>query len=218
MTANEKVFDMRWLQLVIPAIMLFHAMISGSVWGIIFGMVACVLTFAPLWDRLRADGISTKPIARGVVAVAATLLVAPFTEQNIQDKKSDEPVLQLPKVATEKTAAEVERSLSDASASLAGSTLPNPAPTKNSSSIYEQAIFDAFPDVAPTTSKPKKRSKQAAEFIGLTINQQGFLCARLIEAMKAADNMYGVGCVTQRNGYGRTNYILNTQTGEVSKI
>lgn len=120
---------------------------------------------------------------------------------------------------------------STAEASAVGSSAPAIAPSSPSiaaaspvapvlvgETIYEQAIFDAFPAVPLTSRSAKKKAAQAADFISATINSKGHLCARPIEMQKAANGLYGVGCVTRRNGYGRSNYLLNTRTGAVSEI
>ncbi len=92
------------------------------------------------------------------------------------------------------------------------------APENVGSTILEQAIFDAFPSSPPKSRSEKKKAAQAADFVGYAINSQGHLCARPIEAQKAAAEMYGVGCITRRDGYGRSNYLVNTRTGQVTEI
>lgn len=86
------------------------------------------------------------------------------------------------------------------------------------STILEQAIFDAFPSSPPKSRSEKKKAAKAADFVGYAINSQGHLCARPIEAQRAAAEMYGVGCITSRDGYGRSNYLVNTRTGQVTEI
>lgn len=95
---------------------------------------------------------------------------------------------------------------------------PNPAISPSGETIYEQAIFDAFPAASPSSRTQKRKVSQASDFVRATINSNGHLCARLLEMQKAADGLYGIGCVTRRDGYGRSNYLLNIRTGAVSEI
>lgn len=81
------------------------------------------------------------------------------------------------------------------------------------STMLEQAILDVF--IAPQAGQTASNAK---DFVGAAINSQGHLCARAVEAEKAASEMYGVGCVTSSDGYGRTNYLVNTRTGDVTPI
>jgi hypothetical protein len=86
--------------------------------------------------------------------------------------------------------------------------------------------------VAETVSKPEPVTKQEVktpiklsdmdesdQAIRLAIIQSGNLCARPIEVRPAgAEGLYGVQCIMYRNGAGRANYLLNSQTGEVVPI
>lgn len=210
---------MRWLPLILPTFVLLFAVMAGSLWGILFAFAACVLTFAPLWDRLKQDDVDTKPIARGIIAFFAALLATPLSVSAMEDElekamqQDTEIALQEAPVAS-KEALQVDEDANK----ITNPKRPIAETVKIGSSIYEQAIFDAFPESPPTSQKLKKKASQASDFLAATINTQGYLCARPMEALKAADEMYGVGCVTNRNGYGRTNYIINTRSGEVSKI
>lgn len=78
--------------------------------------------------------------------------------------------------------------------------------------ILEQAILDAFP------ADGSNGSDQAKDFIAMTINSEGHLCAQPIEMAEAAPKQYGIGCVTNRNGSGKSNYLIDTRTGSVTKI
>lgn len=79
--------------------------------------------------------------------------------------------------------------------------------------MLEQAIIDAF-----ITTEGGQKTTNARDFVGAAINSQGHLCAGAVEAQKAASDMYGVGCVTNSNGGGRSNYLVNTRTGSVTPI
>lgn len=59
---------------------------------------------------------------------------------------------------------------------------------------------------------------QIDHMIGATINLSGHLCARPIEVKEAGDGLYGVRCVTNRNGTGISDYIINSRTSEVIPI
>lgn len=101
-------------------------------------------------------------------------------------------------------------------------TSTDPAPVdaepKVGSSILEQAIFDAFPAKEPSSRSAKEKMSNAADFLSMAINSEGHFCARPIEAQQASADLYGVGCVTRRDGYGRANYLLNIRSGEVTPI
>ena len=88
----------------------------------------------------------------------------------------------------------------------------------SASSVWEQAVFDAFPVTAPKTLRARKTASQAADMIGFAINSNGHLCARPVEMQRVSDGLYGIGCITRRDGSGRSNYLLNVRTGEVSEI
>lgn len=86
------------------------------------------------------------------------------------------------------------------------------------SSMLEQAIFDGFPETKPTTVAAKKKAAQALDLLAAAINYNGHLCAKPVEAQQADPNHYGVRCVTRRSGEGRSNYLVNVQTGDVTPI
>jgi len=103
---------------------------------------------------------------------------------------------------------------------------PMPTPTEAAvrmsgkpvgSNILEQAILDAFPSSPPTTDAERKTASDAADYLGATINEAGFLCAQPVEAQQAAPGQYGVGCRRTREG-GRANYLIDVRTGRVAEI
>lgn len=89
--------------------------------------------------------------------------------------------------------------------------------TRQGSNMLEQAIIDAFP-----TERVSKRARQdasnAADFVALTINSKGLLCAQPVEMQKVNETMYGVACVLRRDGTGRANYLIDVVTGSVDEI
>lgn len=91
-------------------------------------------------------------------------------------------------------------------------------PTRIAASVLEQAIFDAFPETAPTTVAAKKKAVQASDFLAAAINSNGHLCAKPVDMQQADASHYGIRCVTRRSGEGRSNYLVNVQTGEVTPI
>lgn len=114
-----------------------------------------------------------------------------------------------------------------------GSDKPTPAPTETptttavsttqsgpaiGSNILEQAIFDAFPTSPPKTAAERKNARNAADYVGATINAAGHLCVRPIEAQQAASGQYGIGCVKYRGGGGTANYLIDVRTGSVDEI
>ena len=144
----------------------------------------------------------------GSVGVIAGLSTLQAIGQNGKDE--------LPEIDVTAIASESAQLASEAAA-IAAKASAEAAP-RAASSMLEQAIFDAFPSAAPTSRSAKKTASQAADLVGITINSQGHLCARPIEMQKASDGLYGIGCVTYRDGYGRSNYLVNVRTGEVTEI
>lgn len=54
--------------------------------------------------------------------------------------------------------------------------------------------------------------------IGATINLNGYLCARPIEVAEAGTGLYGVRCITRRDGTGISDYLVNARTNDVEPI
>lgn len=84
--------------------------------------------------------------------------------------------------------------------------------------MLEQAIFDAFPAKPPKGKKARTKASNAADYIGMTINSAGYLCAEPIEAQQVATGQYGIGCRKYRSEGGRSNFIIDVRTGSVSEI
>jgi hypothetical protein len=210
---------MRWLPFVFPATFLLFSFVAESFGSAMFALAACVLTFPPIWERKKREGQDTKPLARGFGAFVASIIALVITISAVGQLESSEPNASDDSIAKLAITADSEAlKSSDEVTKVAEVKLAKLEPPRSSSSIYEQAIFDAFPSSPPTSKVTKRKASQASDFIGATINMQGHLCARPIEAQQASDGLYGVGCVTQRNGYGRSNYLINTRSGEVTKI
>lgn len=90
--------------------------------------------------------------------------------------------------------------------------VPEPGSEEAGTAIVE-------PTLAPTTtSVSDKEMEEIDDMIAATINLSGNLCARPIEVRDAGDGLYGVRCVTNRNGTGISDYILNSRTSEVIPI
>jgi len=99
------------------------------------------------------------------------------------------------------------------------SSQPRPEGTAQTSvNLLEQAILDAFPEKAPTTSKDRERASNARDYVGMAINAKGHLCARAVEARQAAPGQYGIGCVMNRDGTGAAIYLLDVRSGNVTPI
>ena len=81
-------------------------------------------------------------------------------------------------------------------------------------SILEQAILDAFP------ADGAEGSQDAKDFVAASINTKGYLCADPIQVVKAQtqERIYGVQCVTNRDGSGISGYIVDVGTGLVMPI
>lgn len=76
-------------------------------------------------------------------------------------------------------------------------------------------------DVAPPSKpKPIKLSDldESDRAIRLAINRGGHLCARPIEVQEVGTGLYGVQCITNRDGTGLSNYLVNSRTNEVEAI
>ncbi|MEM6858616.1 MAG: hypothetical protein AAF559_12155 [Pseudomonadota bacterium] len=69
-----------------------------------------------------------------------------------------------------------------------------------------------------TTAVSDKEVEQIDDMIAATINLSGNLCARPIEVRDTGDGLYGVRCITNRNGTGISDYIINSRTSEVIPI
>lgn len=72
----------------------------------------------------------------------------------------------------------------------------------------------------PSKPQPVRMSDldEAEKAIRLAINTSGHLCAKPIEVREVGANLYGVHCITNRDGTGRSNYLVNSRTNEVDKI
>lgn len=95
---------------------------------------------------------------------------------------------------------------------------PPPSGPPSGSNILEQAILDAFPSTPPKTKAAKRTAKNAADYVAAAINATGHLCAKPIEAQRAATGQYGIGCIKYRNGGGTANYLIDVRTGRVNEI
>ena len=100
----------------------------------------------------------------------------------------------------------------------ASSAKPASAPVKVGATMLEQAIFDAFPKTEPTTKAAKTKASQASDFLSAAINLKGHLCAQPAAIQQADASHYAVGCVTLRNGSGKSIYLVNVHTGSVTPI
>ena len=56
------------------------------------------------------------------------------------------------------------------------------------------------------------------QMIGAVINMNGYLCARPIAVREAGTGLYGVRCITRRDGTGISDYLVNSRTNEVEPI
>lgn len=101
---------------------------------------------------------------------------------------------------------------------ISSSAKPISAPAKVGATMLEQAIFDAFPETEPTTRAAKTKASQASDFLSATINLEGHLCAQPAATRQADASHYAVGCVTLRNGSGKSIYLVNVRTGSVTPI
>lgn len=82
-------------------------------------------------------------------------------------------------------------------------------------------ITTATAEAAPVEPiKPAKPADLdgADKMIAVAINLNGYLCARPVEVREVSTNLYGVQCITNRDGSGISNYLVNSRTNEVTPI
>jgi hypothetical protein len=92
--------------------------------------------------------------------------------------------------------------------------VPEAATSDKKVLILEQAILDAFPEDG------SKGSEKAKAFIAGSINTKGYLCADPVDAVKAEsqERIYGIKCITNRDGTGVSGYIVDVGTGLVMQL
>ncbi len=86
--------------------------------------------------------------------------------------------------------------------------------TQKEPTIYETAILTAFGEQTRDTEK----GSDAADFVAMTINMGGHLCAQPVEAKKASGHQYGIGCLTRNGSSHRSNYLLDIDNGDVTAL
>ena len=89
--------------------------------------------------------------------------------------------------------------------------------TQPTTAVSPAPVADNAP---PSKPEPVKIGDldEAEKAIRLAINLSGNLCAKPIEVREVGANLYGVHCITNRDGTGRSNYLVNSRTNEVDKI
>ena len=91
-------------------------------------------------------------------------------------------------------------------------------PVRSSSNTKDLAA--ERPAATASKAEPVKPGDldDAEKAIGLAINLAGYLCAKPTEVVEAGPQLYGVHCITNRDGTGRSNYLVNSRTHEVTPI
>ncbi|AWW74568.1 hypothetical protein CD351_09035 [Erythrobacter sp. KY5] len=89
-----------------------------------------------------------------------------------------------------------------------------PAPT----TPLEQAIIHAFSGDKQRSPEEQQKWLQSVDYVSASINVKGYLCAAPIESAKVDADHYGIGCITNRDGTGRSNYLVNFRNGNVQPI
>ncbi len=89
---------------------------------------------------------------------------------------------------------------------------------EHGSTALEQAILDSFAGNSHTPPDAKKHWEGAESYLSGAINVKGHLCAVPVEARRASADMWGIGCITNRDGWGKSNYLVYILTGEVTRI
>ena len=107
-----------------------------------------------------------------------------------------------------------------------GATTAPPTPTASLAPIVNvspspTAAMPAFVDLSPSAKpKPIKLADldESDRAIRRAINLSGHLCARPTEVRSVGADLYGVHCITNRDGTGGSNYLVNSRTNEVNEI
>jgi hypothetical protein len=95
------------------------------------------------------------------------------------------------------------------------------AGSTSSTVVQSPTVAPPIPIAAPPSKpQPVKMNDldEAEKAIRLAINLSGHLCAKPTEVREVGPNLYGVHCVTNRDGTGSSNYLVNSRTNEVDKI
>lgn len=112
---------------------------------------------------------------------------------------------------------------------------PSPAESKSASPKYvvmspdehRRATGESSGSKAKVAKNPVKASgpirlsdlDEADRAIRHAINLSGHLCAKPIEvAPTGSPDLYGVQCITNRDGSGISNYLVNSRTNDVTEI
>lgn len=162
-------------------------------------------------------GKAAKIALFGTLGMVAGIAALQSLGQNLEQEFAAENANRDVAAAASESAQMAAEAAVDAAAASAAVFPATEAP-RVGSTMLEQAIFDAFPLNPPKSRSAKKTAANAADFVAASINAQGYLCARPIEMQKAADGQYGVGCITHREGYGRSNYLVDVRSGRVAEI
>lgn len=85
-------------------------------------------------------------------------------------------------------------------------------------SPLEQAIVHAFSGDTERSPEEQQKWLQSVDYVSASINVKGYLCAAPIESAKVDADHYGIGCITNRDGTGRSNYLVNFPNGNVQPI
>ena len=91
---------------------------------------------------------------------------------------------------------------------------------------HRRATGESSGSEAKVTPEPAKASgpiklsdlDESDRAIRRAINVSGHLCAKPIEVVEAGTNLYGVQCITNRDGSGRSTYLVNSRTNDVTEI
>ena len=164
-----------------------------------FGMavvVAGILGITGIWVAMSASGGSPP-----------TEVVLSETERRMAESIDSAKAIGRGEIA----AREKEAQTSERSNTETDST-PIQSVRSRRANMFEQAILDAFP---PDRSFG---NTSARDFIAARINSAGYRCATPIEMAQAAAGQYGVGCITNRSGYGKSNYLIDTRSGHIVEI
>ena len=91
-----------------------------------------------------------------------------------------------------------------------GQPVAQPAPVEEASPVITAPTKVRMSDLPPMDEVDK--------MIGTVINLNGHLCGRPIQVREAGTGLYGVRCITRRDGTGISDYLVNSRTNEVEPI
>ncbi|QUL36820.1 hypothetical protein [Erythrobacter sp. JK5] len=111
----------------------------------------------------------------------------------------------------------IKGSQTEPQATVLGDAISSEPPSDDTTAL-EEAILEAFSGDEDRSPEEEKRWRQSVDYVSASINVKGYLCAIPYEMLKVDQSHYGIGCITNRDGTGQSNYLVNVRTGAVEPI